>query len=439
MSRSRGWRSQSNSQSLTATVSLGGDHFDFQLYTRPLQLGQEVTIQYYWMDSSQFRTINRSPQFLQNYRSCVAHWWAAMQSCGPGSDLVQLTHLIRATSYLVFAANKSMQRVYRDAFMRDSSTDPESQSLSEDDRERIQAVVASQDRERVLRELDQALGRAFVPTEDALAYRQIADAIQSIGVELFLGRGLDGMHLFVNHLDSWSRNRRKKGGRNWLRTFLSFFAYECKVSFYLTYTNAWIGLIPWLREHRGLDQTSERFLRFWHMQNQPTERPDGTFVPDVFSGQVLSLHPFSGFFMKDSGLCAIAGRFFTSPSYEDANHTELPEYWDLIGAILTAANLYRQAYARQANTRGQHERNTSVGNECAGTAAEGSHAQMLEDYAIERNLRCGNCHGALQFVSYVPANDDDDFRVEYQCERCHRQTAHRLAGLQFREWLLRRD
>ncbi|MEJ7636878.1 MAG: hypothetical protein WKF75_02530 [Singulisphaera sp.] len=35
-------------------------------------------------------------------------------------------------------------------------------------------------------------------------------------------------------------------------------------------------------------------LRFWHMQNQPAERPDGGWTPDVFRGQVLSLHPCRG-------------------------------------------------------------------------------------------------------------------------------------------------
>ncbi len=99
------------------------------------------------------------------------------------------------------------------------------------------------------------------------------------------------------------------------------------------YANAWVGLIPWLREHRGLDTVSERFRRFWHNQNQPIEIPHGrtpggisypthhsalvakgdgnggltcqtlrmrtehigpTHLRDAFSGQVLSLHPLSG-------------------------------------------------------------------------------------------------------------------------------------------------
>src|SRR5262249_28247822 len=140
------------------------------------------------------------------------------------------------------------------------------------------------------------------------------------------------------------------------------FSYECKVSFYRCFANVWVDLIPWLRENRDLDEVSERFLRVWHMQNQPIEQPDGRVIPDVFGGQVLSLHPLSGFFMKDPALCTIAGRFFLSDAYERAmvqgRAEDCAEYWEFVGAILTAAGLYRQALDRQAERRGVRQRNS---------------------------------------------------------------------------------
>src|SRR5262249_23571423 len=120
---------------------------------------------------------------------------------------------------------------------------------------------------------------------------------------------------------------------------------------YTCYANAWVDIIPCLQKDHGLDPVSERFLRLWHHQNQaieiphgrtaggiyypthvrydfflagadgqvipkriclPTERVGPTHVPDVFSGQILSLHPLSGFFMKDPALCAVAGAIFAS-------------------------------------------------------------------------------------------------------------------------------
>jgi len=43
--------------SFTATLRLRGQEFPFRLFTRPLRLGEYGTIQYYWMDSSQFRRL----------------------------------------------------------------------------------------------------------------------------------------------------------------------------------------------------------------------------------------------------------------------------------------------------------------------------------------------------------------------------------------------
>jgi hypothetical protein len=106
------------------------------------------------------------------------------------------------------------------------------------------------------------------------------------------------------------------------------------------------------RENRVLDEGSKRCLRLWHMQNQPIERPDTGVTPDVFGGQLLSLHPLSGFVMKDPALCATVGRFCLSDAYErvmvEGRAEGSSEYREFVGAILTAAALYRQALDRQA-------------------------------------------------------------------------------------------
>jgi hypothetical protein len=74
-------------------------------------------------------------------------------------------------------------------------------------------------------------------------------------------------------LADWLKKLRKRGGQDRTRLFINMFSYECKVSFYLCYACAWLGLIPWLVANQGLDPMTERFLRFWHYQNQPTEDP----------------------------------------------------------------------------------------------------------------------------------------------------------------------
>ena len=41
------------------------------------------------------------------------------------------------------------------------------------------------------------------------------------------------------------------------------------MSFYTCFANAWVALVPWLKEHRDLDQLSDASC--WHNQNQPIE------------------------------------------------------------------------------------------------------------------------------------------------------------------------
>jgi hypothetical protein len=265
-----------------------------------------------------------------------------------------------------------------------------------------------------------------------------------------------------------------------VRHFLNLFGYECKAAFYTCYANAWVGLIPWLRANRGLDPLSERFLRFWHNQNQPVEAPHGqtpggilypthrgllvaeadgngglvcrslrtrtehigpTHVRDVFSGQVLSLHPLSAFFMKDPGLCAIAGRFFTSAAYDlvlgRGQATLCGPYWDLIGAILSAARLYRRALDDQCRRRGTRQRPGSAAEAAAVAAVNQSDAGFLEDFAAARGLRCPGCKGRLGLRKYAPASEGaDHFDADFQCPACAAPARHAIQRAELEGWLL---
>ena len=67
------------------------------------------------------------------------------------------------------------------------------------------------------------------------------------------------------------------------------------------------------------------------------------YLRDVFSGQVLALHPLSGFFMNDPGLMAVAGRFFACDAFDRVmagRPGDCPEYWAFVGAVLDAAGMY---------------------------------------------------------------------------------------------------
>jgi hypothetical protein len=468
-------------ESLTATLRLRGQEYLFRLYTRRIRLGDEASIDYYWMDSSQLRDL-KSEAAAANFRSVVGYWAAAMREMRLHDDLEQQVHYVLAVCYGLVGRSKAFQHVYRDAYLAPESVRVQSASLPDAERQRVKEVIRSHDRFRVQEELDTTLGR-FEPPRRVLPLLQEA-------CRHWVGRGVDllrrednvGLEKFLKEVKHWMARCRRKGGHVWARNYLNWFGYECKAAFHTCYANAWVGLIPWLREHRGLDPVSERFLRFWHNQNQPvevahgqtpggilyptrqevvvaaadgkgrrsarrlrlrTERIGASHVRDVFSGQVLSLHPLSGFFMKDPALCAIAGRFFATPAHDLALHQGGVElcgsYWDLVGAILTAAKLYRQALDRQAKNRGRYERQPV--EEPRDPAAAGTSPEtLLEEFAASRRVRCPACGGALRLKSFRSAvADAESFPAEYACRACKRKVPRTISHSDLERWLRRAD
>jgi hypothetical protein len=426
---------------LTATIRVLNQDFAFQLFTRPLRLGPSGSVQYYWMDSSQFR-IARGRRVIDpvGFRNCVGHWWAAMHSLGLARDPIQIGHLVLATSYSLVSRSNAVQNVYRGAHLAAGSTRPVDESLPDAIRRRIRAVVESRERDRVRAELDESLGGAGIPDDEVAAMRQTFDSILHHGVELVQEKGKDGLVEFLERFDAWCTKHRKKGNRGWLRRFLDRFSYECKVSFYRCYSNVWIDLIPWLRENYGLDEASERFLRLWHMQIQPIERPDGGVILDVFGGQVLSLHPLSGFFMKDPAFCAIAGKFILTGAYErvmvQGQVADCAEYWDLVGAILTAAALYRRALDRQAARRGVRQRDSDNPDLAVVNGGTRSEAGLLEEFAAGFGIRCPRCGGELSLRGFAPVGvADEGFDADFACRDYGHESRHHIARNDLEKWL----
>lgn len=416
MSRSTSALPSNRTRRFPQTVRLGGEDFAFDLCARRFALGPDRAIDYYWMDSTGFRiTQSRRKVDPANFRNCVTHWWAAMRSQGWDRDPDQLDHLLLAAGYSALSGAKSTHQVFRDAHLAPRATTPAAESLPDDVNRRIREAVESRDCARVGCELDAILDApAPLPTVEREVMARTFEGMLAHGRELVREHGVEGARRFMGTVDAWAAAKRKKGNQGWLRTFLNRFAYQCKVAFYTCFANAWVDIIPALRRDHGLDEAGERFLRFWHMQNQSGET-------DVFRGQVLSLHPLSGFFMKDPALLAVAGRFFGTDAYPrvfESGEAAVPEYWELVGAILTAGHKYRQALDRQEARRGAGSTVASrdgVTADDSGASASG----LLEDYATDRGIRCG-CGGALRFGDVAPADADSDARVLYVCNACRR-------------------
>lgn len=432
MARSTNTPQSSRTHRITAIVHHGHNAFPFELCIRPLRFGPNRTISYAWMDSTDFRlTKSRRGHDHTNIRSCLGHWWATRRTSGLYKNPHEICHLLLAASYPVLSGGKAAHQVFRDAHLRAIPTKLVDAALPDKITRRVRQVVRSRDRNRVDAELGHLLGSPDpVSAKDTVAMQQAFDGIMSHGVELVRTRDIDGVWQFMGMVDVWAAAKRKKGNQGWLRTFLNRFGYECKAAFYTCYANAWIDIIPKLRQEHGLNQVSEQFLRFWHAQNQPREGTDGNLIPDVFRGQVLALHPLSGFFMKDPAMLAIAGKFFGTAAHDRVfvhGEAAVPAYWKLVGGILTAGHQYRQALERQEAGRGATRSTADPATTVVSAEGELSTERLFEEYATSRCFRCRHCQGKLRCCRVTPAKTGaNTCSATFGCKSCGKETSKRI-------------
>jgi hypothetical protein len=442
---------------LTATLVRGGHEFPFVLCHRPINLGSAGTVDYYWLDSRQLRAMD-SEEGFNNFVNCVGHWWAVTVQEGLGSDPTSREHLFLARSYSLVSKQKSLQHVVRDAYLP-PAFDWQQISLPDEDKQRIDRVVQSHDRSELKREIDRALGLAVLTYNDwrdlSFAFAGIMDHV----TKTMHQDGFEGLVTSEGKLEAYFTKWRKRGDAPFMRMLIDQLAYACKASFNLTYWNLWLSLIPWLRRHKGLDPTSERFLRLWHRQNQHDElanrpsliiknktagpmlaEPGVHYLPDVFSGQILSLHPLSAIIMKDPALLEIVGRFVASPQYDCVARTrqadDCPLYWEFIGAILTAANLYRVASETARSKRGTICYGGEATSQVAGNSSLPLIAPAFEEHAAAYDWRC-LCGGRLTYVVHREASDEpSSVLVNYRCALCRADSERLIHRAEFAQILL---
>jgi hypothetical protein len=205
------------------------------------------------------------------------------------------------------------------------------------------------------------------------------------------------------------------------------FAYECKAAFYRCYARAWQLILQWHEHYFPREVVGRRFLEFWHAQNQPRE--DLGESRDVFSGQVLALHPLSGVVLSSPEHLAAIGNWIGHPNYETITATgqiaECSEYWDLVATILIAAHEYDQSRRRWEDSRGQRiEVDTNIVSQRSRDDAIGSVALLFEDYAAARGIVCPECSGAMSYVRHEShGGDESNVTVNFRCAPCDRETA----------------
>jgi hypothetical protein len=444
---------------LTVTLELQGHRFPFALCHRSLELGPAGPVSYYWMDGRGFRRRPPGP----NFRSCVDHWWAAMGSCGAAGEIDTLVNRVWAECYPLVATARSLQDVYLDAHL---AADLEAESapigrgrrsvrlsgrpslVSAEEVRRLRGLARARDQALVREELERLFLGQLPPPEEMSAFQEAAGVWIGNGVVALKRGGTDALAGYVATVGQWMARFRRRGGEARVRRFVNLFAYESKAAFYTCVANAWIDLIPWLREHRGLDAISERLLRLWHHQNRPVE-DDGTGPGghrDAFCGQVLSLHPLSAFVMNDAVHLQALGGWLGHPDHDRQGEQgavgDCEAYWELVATILVAAHEYRLARDRWDQTRvtriipGSGDRAA----EAVGDEDGPSMALALEDYAAECGTTCPSCAGAARVAGAEPDSlGGESSRIEYRCRACGHRFHGDVSVAGFEAWLRGRD
>lgn len=397
-----------------AKVVINGSEIPFRLFTRPLKFGTFGTIQYYWMnaypnrvsmnvgDGSGAAVKNSHPQFsrrfleedsFSNYPSILRYWFDLSYANGYHFKHEGLTPWLLALCYPIVCDDKSIQKIYNDAHFSPKFKSRMVDELSDDLREQISKVVDSKDFDRVQQFLDVSFNRENDLKESVDKYQEEFGDLMYKGKKLVLTQLNDGILNFRNEVKAFIRKIRRRSGNNCGRTFINILSYNFKFAYYGCYSAVWNALIPWIRENRGLDRSSEAFLRLWHNQNRTIIIPDGKTLADVqsvpldfldndpfyekakkmvyegfgnpkkdpmetrdvFNGQILALHPLSIFFMNDTGLLNIAGQFFFSQDCENAFKNglsyECKSYTNLLKCILQASLKYKISREKERQKR----------------------------------------------------------------------------------------
>lgn len=422
------------SSSLCVDLEKGAQSFRFRLWHRPVDLGRAGAVDYYWMDSRHFRRRGPGP----NYRSCVDSWWADVERARETDLLENQVNRVLAEAFRLVNTARSLQDVYLDAHLhggadREFPTDPKSgrpeasrrtYSLPEEETRRLHDLTRRRDGALVRTELENLfLGSLPAPAE-LPAFQRAFQVWTGNGIVAFKTGGRDALQNYLlTQLSPWLTRLRKRGRDNRTRLFLNMFCYECKVSFYTCYANAWLGVIPQLVHQHGLDGPSERFLRLWHAQNQPLEDPATPTGGhrDVFCGQILALHPLSGILLSEPEHRQAIGAWISHPDFDDLHRQHrlgtCPAYWDMVATILIAAQEYDHSRQRwNASRRGREIGSPPGRPEPARDDAPAAVGLLFEDYLQSRHIACPRCRAPLTYGHHEPPTDGgSEVRVVYHC------------------------
>lgn len=419
----------------------------FQLCRRTLDFGLTEPVDYFWMNSSQFRTGSGG----SNLKACIDWWWGLVESHDDAHDIYAQVNLVFAESYSLVNTSRAMQSVFRDAYLHHAADrmvefendhvrgrrrrNEFTRQLAQVTIDRLQSVVQEKSVLSVQQELETVLCANLPTGRERQRLTEAAQHWAGNGCIEFRRGGREGLRTFIqSDLQSHIRSFRNRGGNEEARRFLNVFSYEAKVTFYRCLANTWSYLIDELDRRFSLSPASIRFMRFWHNQKQPELLPDGTII-NMFHGQVLSVHPLSAIVETSPEHLIRLGRWFGHPDYDALMQrdavAQCEEYWDVVLTILVAAHQYRESQEHWESGRRNQRAAPQVESE---TVTDDERQTALEEFAENRQIRCRRCRGVLgSVVSTASEQNQGICRVTYRCNECQSQQEVEIAFDDFRQ------
>ena len=437
---------------IDAAVNYRGRTFQFRLLRETLGVGDGTEVAYFSLHGGQFRQRNGGVNFVP----VMDFWWATRrEASGRDDDPFDPYTGVMAETYRLFTTSRALQDIYFDAY--GSKTIDRTFSLPEEESVRLKGLADAAAAEAVREELE-SLFLGELP--DRAAMRRCEEAARRWvvnGAAALKRGGVPALRRWVDgELAPWVARYRKRGGDKFTRAFLNLFAHEAKAQFHRCVANAWVGIVPWLREHAGLDELGERLISFMNALNRPAldeqcggaDRSgiDGTGADagahrGTLCGQLLSLHPVSRYVIAQPGLFQVLSKWLAHPAYESITASgpsaiaACPEYRSAVAAILIAAHEYKRNQDEYENRRGKRtvsgdagagpggeQRGGPLDNVARDDAAPDA-AVLFGNYAADNEITCPACGGAAVFVTHGEVSDADDGEVAITF-RCHRDQEH---------------
>lgn len=422
----------------TVTVSFNNRSFPFRLTCEKLDLSLPNEVSYWSMHGGDLRRAAGG----RNLRSVIDLWWELARRSGISDEHYILR--LWAEVYSLVNTARSQQSVFADAYL--GKNIDLSYSLPESEVEDLKALVLFHGLRWVQHTLESLLMGDLPSDADRSRFTEIAQDWLNTGLMMFKTFGETGLRSWLILINAQIKEHRKRGRADFMRRFINLFAYEAKVSFHRSYSDVWRFLVQWLKEHRSLDDMSERLMRFMHYCNCDVYT-DG-LTPEQrrgpLCGQVLSLHPVGRFLLAQSHNRIALGELISVPDYfahwETKAMQNTDAYRNVMASILIAATEYHHTREHSnARRRKSAQVEAPIHLHCQEhrNDEELNCEKALTEFARDQKWKCEQCDAELKFDRIVESSNSEVSVIRYCCMRgeSHDPIEKQVSQDQLKAWL----